>query len=313
MLDSHGKVLQTGQHPNFVVDDLDAQGVYGYYLQAIDEKGTPIETVAIAAFTSAIDHELSGFKTVMATPNVVKLEWHEMPGVSNYRVLRNGELLAETGDTALTDLEVPALPWNLSYAVEFVREEMEEGEIVESHYFWQITVESSRLTPPRGASLASSPGQAKIRLSSFIPACKFFYGGFWWLGDCRITDNGGAVFGYSYGNNQTNEPKYRTVQDIGLDFDLQINGYYRNVGTTTRCSLFNNCVTDRADMGNMRVGDFNWSSSSVDFRITLDAGNPLAAGDICSIDAILNITAYRSTGAFTGSTRVKGDHDGFPA
>ena len=78
LLDSKGKVLQSGKGPNFTVSGLEADGLYGYYLQSMDEEGSPIETVAVAAFVTAVDQEFTGFKTVMATPNVVKLDWHEM-------------------------------------------------------------------------------------------------------------------------------------------------------------------------------------------------------------------------------------------
>ena len=308
-----GEILYEGKKNHFNLKSIGKNEVQSIFLSGYS-KGLFGEKVKMhkTNVVTYSDSENPGFKNVIVNADNVKLEWDQGVGNPEYSIYKDETLVTKTTVPEFTDNNISTLKEIVYKVVYDTNIPDEEGK----QYSYIITVQPSIINNDNTITPMAIDGgdNTKFRFMTFIQESKASLS---ILGSQFSFDtyNGdGRGFGYSYGDNRTTTPKYKTLQEVDITFSSKSANYYENVGTTYR---YKNQTTElvctkRASMSNSSFANYMWNTTSVAFNVYLSAANPCESM-APPFDAVGTVTLYKSSGTVTGTTNLYMEHDGFPA
>lgn len=325
IVDEIGNQIYDGKNSEFKQKNMDSDTYSSLYLVGIDKNGDQVtERISITAKTkSNSPQDEKGFTYILATTRYVELDWEPiLSAKGDFTLYKNGEKLLVTSDTFYRD-EAVINGFNYDYSLETVTpmEYVDEnGEPAKTNrtISYQTSIDTSKISnSPQFKVMAAIDSYYPVfKFKTFIRQSQVYDAQNYWWGDSCGNDK--AYFGGDNRGFSASSSSYRTQQIVNIDFNTQSHSYSENAGQTHGW-----CVSDStgkkygdqygtASMNRSSVSNLTFnSSSSVSFKLTVAANNPLVSSSP-DIDAVMNVTIYRGGGVSTGTTAMSIDHDGFP-
>lgn len=138
--DNEGNIIYSGTENNYSIGNLEEDSVVSYNL--ISYQGDEVlDSVQIITTTKGNDNQVMSLSRAEVSPELdtsinsfssgkfVNLEWNDTPGVNEYRVYRDQELIATTNESAYTDTTVSGnskYTYEIEFSVPLTEAEKEE-------------------------------------------------------------------------------------------------------------------------------------------------------------------------------------------
>jgi hypothetical protein len=329
-------IIYDGQEPYLKIEGLTPNTLYRYKLSSYNKDGNLVGDYYLSMHTkndgadagiqseniSSIDLNSTN---VVASKDRVVLTWDEVPGVEEYNVYKNNELIATVNDPQYVDtakMTETYIPYEIEFKVPLSEKEKEE---VRAHYKdlgRELSEEELNKIALKPVSMVkvvdTSIVVPELKLLAIEKSFKWTYKTFipddyvedpWYNPGTWGTDIkyfGGDDRGFSY---SSEDYRTKTVGDsIFYDTGSPDEAFFKNVHPTTAYDEDYNLVdTETASDSLINRIVNSTSTSMVDVTVYHKCGNPFAVAG-AEIDYQMRVKTYSN-----GSYSFEGLHDRAPA
>ncbi|MEK8200156.1 hypothetical protein [Lysinibacillus sp. FSL M8-0134] len=332
IIDNKGDIIYNGDQNSYKLVDLESNSLVSFYIVAYNDGNitnsqhiittTLKNTNKLNMRTLASSTEIDTSITSIASSEGVNLDWNDIPGVEEYRVFRNQELIATISDSNYTDVSIVKNS-TYTYEIEFSIP-LSDSEKVETKNFLSDNElldlsdkEIEQMSQSRPVSIIrivdTTPPSLPIQpLATPTTSFSWVYKTFLPMDyiEDPIPLNGIAFFG---GDNRTfsfDSEKYRTKMWGKTVFSYDsTHDFSKNVGKTTAYDDNKKLISSKTASDELMYGVKNTHTyTKADYTYYHKVGNPYIPISGHEIDILMRVVTNSN-----GTYSFEGKHDRAPS
>ncbi|MEC0207068.1 hypothetical protein P4H39_31130 [Paenibacillus lautus] len=332
IIDSEGNILYSGHQKSYTINNLEPNSIVSFDIVAYDGENIVSSQQIITStlknnislrsldYTTDIDTSIT---SVASNENVI-LSWNDIPGVEEYRVYKNQELLVTTNENSYTDVNVSSNSL-YTYEIEF-SVPLSESEKQEAKEFFSgnedlnlSDTEIERMSSSRPVSIirvvetTTSPSASIQATAASTSSFSWTYKTFLPMDyiEDPIPGNGIAFFGGDNRSFSFDSEKYRTKMWGKTVFEPYSSDHFfsKNVGTTTAYDENRNFISSKTASDELMYGVKNTHTyTKADYTYYHKVGNPYVPVSGQEIDIQMRVITNSN-----GTYSFEGLHDRAPS